>query len=332
MIRTLALLAAVALPLAAASELTIRGRCFYLDGHPFPYTGVSFFNAIYNPAFHASPEARREWFAKFRRYGVNVFRVWSQWDNKRGFVDSCPACSLYEASGSLRPHYRERLRTLAADAAREGFVIELVLFSQESWRDGIKLSREASMRGIAEVVEAVRPFRNVTIQIWNEFDENAAEYAGEVKRLDPQRLVTNSPGGAGVILASEAEMRILDFYTPHTTRQRVGRPWMAGPAELHMLLERYGKPVVDDEPARNGTRNFGGPGEDTYPADHIVQIFEDWRIGAYPTYHHDMIQLGAGAASVPPSGIPDPEFSPYHRKVFEFLALRDRYATRSCPQ
>ena len=73
------------------------------------------------------------------------------------------------------------------------------------------------------------------------------------------------------------------------------------PFPLRMLLEHYGKPVVDDEPGRNGTPQFGGPGEQTYPSDHILQIFEDWKIGAYPTYHHDMFQMGAGASSVPPN-------------------------------
>jgi len=144
------------LPLLAGPTLSVRGRCFYLDGRPFPYTGLSFLNALFNPAFQASPEARREWFAKFKEYGIN------------------------------------------------------------------------------------------------------------------------------------------------------------------------------NEPARNGTTQFGGPGEQTYPADHILQIFEVWKIGAYPACHHDMFQMGAGSASVPPSGIPDPEFNPYHRAVFEFLALRERYAPQAC--
>jgi hypothetical protein len=41
--------------------------------------------------------------------------------------------------------------------------------------------------------------------------------------------------------------------------------------------------------------------------------------------HHDMFQTGYGTPACPPSGIPDPEFSPYHRQVFEFLKLRERY-------
>lgn len=48
-------------------------------------------------------------------------------------------------------------------------------------------------------------------------------------------------------------------------------------------------------------------------------------VGAYPTYHHDMFQTGYGTDACPPGGVPDPEFSGYHRQVFEFLKLRRRY-------
>jgi hypothetical protein len=42
-------------------------------------------------------------------------------------------------------------------------------------------------------------------------------------------------------------------------------------------------------------------------------------------YHHDMFQTGYGTPACPPHGIPAPDFSPYHRVVFEFLAQGDRY-------
>ena len=79
-------------------------------------------------------------------------------------------------------------------------------------------------------------------------------------------------------------------------------------------------------PARNGTPQFGGPAEQTYPFDHIIHIWEVWKAGGYATYHHDMFQTGLGTPAVPPSRIPDPEFNPYHRAVLEFIAQRSRYA------
>lgn len=306
-------------------EISVSGTHFLLNGAPFPFTGVSFFNAIYNPHFNRSPEERREWMRKFQRYGVNVLRVWSQWDNKRSFVDSCPTCTLYHPDGRLREQRTAVLKQIAADADQVGTVVELTLFSQESWHDNIRLEPQAADRAVAEVTRELLPFRNVALQVWNEFDERTLDHLKTIKGIDSKRLVTNSWGVAGVLNAMRGEAEALDYLTPHTTRQSGGRPWQVAPTELAYLLARYRKPVVDDEPARNGTPQFGGPREQTSPYDHILEIYQAWRTGAYIIYHHDMFQTGAGSVAVPPSGIPDPEFSPYHRLVFEFLALRDRY-------
>jgi hypothetical protein len=37
-----------------------------------------------------------------------------------------------------------------------------------------------------------------------------------------------------------------------------------------------------------------------------------------------MFQTGYNTPSCPPSGIPDPEFNPYHKTVFDFLGRRAR--------
>jgi hypothetical protein len=145
-----------------------------------------------------------------------------------------------------------------------------------------------------------------------------------IRENDPKRVVTSSPGYAGV-LGSDEENRALDFLTPHTSRQGQGRPWELAPREIKVLLDKFQKPVVDDEPARNGTSKFGGPKEATLPTDHILHIQAVLQAGGHPTYHHDMFQTGYGTPACPPHGIPDPDFSPYHSVVFDFLAHRDRY-------
>ena len=309
----------------AKHELAVSGTRFLLNGEPFPFTGVSFFNAIYNPVFNRDPEERKRWMRKFQRYGVNVLRVWAQWDNARGFVDACAECTLYHPDGRLRDGPIERLKQIAADADEVGTVVELVLFSQESWRENIRVTESAADRAAAAVTREMLPFRNVTFQVWNEFDDRTLDHLKTIKAVDPGRLVTNAPGFAGVLHGVRGENEALDYLTPHTSRQGAGRTWRIAPAEIAYLLARYRKPVVDDEPARNGTANFGGPREPTSPFDHILQIHDVWKAGGYVIYHHDMFQTGAGSPAVPPSGIPDPEFSPYHRQVFEFLALRGRY-------
>jgi hypothetical protein len=309
---------------ANAREITVSGTRFLLDGKPFPYTGISFFNAIYSPAFNQSSEARMKWLEKFQRYGINVLRVWSQWDSKRGFVDACPECTLYYPDGRLREAGLERLKQIVADADRAGMMVELVLFSQESWHEGIRLGPAESDRAVAAITRELRPWRNLTFQVWNEFSERVLDHLNTIRANDPKRLVTNSPGFAGV-LGDQAQNRSVDYLTPHTSRQGSGKTWEIAPKEIEYLLARYPKPVVDDEPARNGTPSFGGPKERTWPADHIVQIYQVWQAGAYITYHHDMFQTGYHTPAVPPSGVPDPEFSPYHRAVLEFIALRERY-------
>ena len=310
--------------LGATHTLTISGTRFYLNEQPFPYTGVSFFNAIYNPAFNASAEERKTWIAKFQRYGITVLRVWGQWDNRRGFVDSGPGKSLYHPDGRLREEHVNTLKAIIADADELGVVVQVVLFSQESWRDDVRLTPDAEDRAVAAITRELRPYRNVVIQIWNEFSQRVLDHVKTVRSIDPKRIVTNSPGVAGV-LGDPSQNNALDYLTPHTSRQSVGRTWEVAPAEIEYLLVRYKKPVVDDEPARNGTPNFGGPKAATSPYDHIIQIQKMWQLGAYILYHHDMFQTGYGTPACPPHGIPDPEFNPYHRQVFEFIALRERY-------
>jgi hypothetical protein len=329
---TLALLTVFSLSgtsLSTAGELSVSGTRFLLDGQPFPYIGLSFFNAIYNPNFNASKEARLGWLRKFQAHGVTVLRVWCQWDNARGFVDASPRSTMYYPDGGVRAEHLSTLKAIVGDADELGMCIELVLFSQESFREDIRIDPPADERAVEALTRELRPWRNVTFQIWNEHDDQRVlPLVRLVKSLDPKRLVTNSPGYAGD-LGTDEENRVLDYLTPHTSRQSSGtRHWEKAAREVQLLLEKFAKPIVDDEPARTGTNNFGGPREQTHPMDHILAIYNVWRVGGYPTYHHDMFQTGYGSAAVPPSGIPDPDFSPYHQQVFRFLQMRARYAPK----
>jgi hypothetical protein len=313
---------------APAQEITVSGTRFYIDGKHFPYTGVSFFNALYNAEFNRDAASRGKWLDKFRSYGINVLRVWGQWSMKGEFVDSCPACNMYELDGRLRAEPLARLKALATAAAERGMVIEYVFFSQEVVRRGEPLSEEAMEAAVRALTPEMGPYRNVTFQIWNEYDQHTMPLVMIIRELDPKRLVTNSPGFAGVLEGSPAQSRALDYLSPHTTRRVDGKTWAVASAEIRYLIEKYGKPVVDDEPGRNGTPLHGGPKDRTSPFDHIVHILDVRRAGGYSTYHHDMFQLGKGDPSVPPHGIPDPDFSHYHRVVFEFLKQGERYHTQ----
>ena len=256
-------------------------------------------------------------------YGINVLRVWCQWDNTRGFVDASPTNTMFEADGPLCPTHLATLKSILSDADQFGICLEIVIFAQESYLEKIRLAPPSDEHAVAALTRELLPFRNATFQIWNEHsDARVLPLLKIIKTIDPQRIVSNSPGYGGDPGRDE-ENATLDYLTPHTTRS--GRYWETAPQELAMLRTRFRKPVVDDEPARNGISRYGGPEGVTSPFDHIVQILNVWRVGAYPTYHHDMFQTGYGTPSIPPSGIPDPEFNTYHHIVFDFLAHRDRF-------
>lgn len=333
----LILVAALDLPADTRHAISIAGTCFQLDGAPFPYTGISFYNAIYNPAFNKSSAERQQWMRKFQKFGINVLRVFSQWDMNRPWIDTCPDCTLFYKDGRLRDGRMARLKEILTDADAVGMVIQLEIFQHVAWAEGKLGDTEGQRiksveRALTDLTRDLMPYRNLTFQIWGEMTFRTIDCVKWIKAVDSKRLVTNSPGGASV-LGSREENEALDYLAPHTTRQSRKRHWEIAPREIAYLLARYNKPVLDDEPARNGTRMFGGPpdAETTYPYDQILQIYEVWRAGGYVTYHHDMFQTGYGTPAIPPSGIPDPEFNAYHRSVLEFLAHRERYQFQGCP-
>jgi hypothetical protein len=168
------------------------------------------------------------------------------------------------------------------------------------------------------VARRLLPYRNLIVQIWNEDSTEVARHVAAVKREDPHRLVTNSPGYSND-LGDDAQNRLLDLLTPHTVRRQHERFWEEAPRQIAGLLERYAKPVIDDEPARCGIVQYGGIPGGTRPEQHIEQIKGVRAVGGYHIYHHDMFQRSYGDPATPPTGIPDPDFSPFHRQVFDYL-------------
>src|SRR5215471_10879888 len=98
------------------NEITVSGTCFLLNGKAFPYVGISFYNAIYNPNFNKSSAERRAWLQKFQKYGINVLRIFSQWDMKTPWIDVCPDCSLFQRDGTPRENNLRRLKDILTDA------------------------------------------------------------------------------------------------------------------------------------------------------------------------------------------------------------------------
>ncbi len=218
----------------AATRLT-------LDGRPFFFQGLSFFNAIYNPAFNADREL---WLRKFLASGVNALRIWCQWNFEppRTFVGVDPDHVMYAEDGAVR-----------------------------------------------ELTRLLRPYRNVILQIWNEDSHEIKRLFESAKAEDGSRLITNCPGFS-CNLGDDAQNRLLDLLTAHTVRGQDPRFWEVAPRRIQTLIELYQKPVIDDEPARDGTIKFGGIEGGTRAEWHIAQIEAVRRVGGYHTYHHDMFQ------------------------------------------
>ncbi len=303
--------------------LTIKGTNFVLDQKPFNYIGISFFNALYNPTFNSSEEVMFNWLTKLNNNGITVVRIWGEWNNDLGFIDTCDSCIMYKRDGNIRTFYLNRIKSLLEASASLDMVVEYVLFSSES--KGKKLSDEAANLAVKNITRELMPYRNLVFQIWNEFDYRVEDYYKIIKENDPYRLVSNSPGGGGT-LGNDDHNELLDFLTPHTSRH--GKHWEKVGEEIKGLIDKFNKPVVDDEPARSGTREsewLGGPKDVTSPFDHIIHIYNVWKAGGHPIYHHDMFQTGYGTKPIPPSGIPDPDFDQYHKTVFEFLRQVERF-------
>ena len=296
--------------------LTVSGTRLLLDGRPFLFQGLSFFNALYNPTFNRHADDRAAWMAKFRDNGINALRIWCQWDYAppRAFVDTGPGQTLYSAEGDVIEDRFATLLSLLEIADSLDMTTMVTLFSHEKEPN---LPIPALERATRQMTRLLMPQRNLLLQVWNEDSTDILKLVEIAKSEDPARIVTSSPGFSDD-LGDDAQNTALDVLTPHTNRQSREGFWNVAPGQIDMLLRKWNKPVIDDEPARNGIAQWGGR-PDAKPSQHIEQIKRVRALGGYHVYHHDMFQLSYGSAATPPSGIPDPDFSPYHRQVFDYL-------------
>src|SRR4051794_12861551 len=109
-------------PTLTKNELSINGTSFLMNGKNFPYTGISFFNAIYNPSFNKSSEERIKALQKLQKYGITVIRVWGQWDNTNGYIDTGKESTLYNSDGTLKEKNIKLLKEIVMDADKLGMM------------------------------------------------------------------------------------------------------------------------------------------------------------------------------------------------------------------
>ena len=309
----------------ATKVLGIEGAKLTLDGEPFYYQALNFFNALYNPEFNRTDADRRAWVRKFKENGISALRVWLQWDfpPPMNFADLGPGQTMSADDGAVKDEPFERLVALIRALDDERMVLNVSMFQHE--RIPYFLPMNASERASRELTDRLRPYGNCFQQIWSESNHEVRRYLAVIRETDPDRLVTNAPGFSQenrpfdhVGLEDDVN-RALDILTPHTLRAEGFPFWYLAPAQMEYLLDTYGKPVIDDSPARHGPMLYGGIVGGTTPEQHITHIKRDRAIGGYHCYQHDMFQYGYGHELTSPNGIPDPDYSPFHRQVFDYL-------------
>ena len=140
---------------ASTRVLEISGTRLVLDGCAFPFQGLSFFNAIFNPTFNHSREERLTWLRRFREAGVNALRVWCQWDFERPHADLDAGHSLFSSTGGIREHHWDTLVGIIGatrctrDGPRGGALLPRE--AAQSRRPGARASNASCCRATASV-------------------------------------------------------------------------------------------------------------------------------------------------------------------------------------
>ena len=166
--------------------ISVSGAVAHLDGRPAFLTGVSVFDALGTVAPRdADLDALKSW-------GVNTVRVWAHWHEP-----------IYQSDGTLTAGGQARLLALVRRLQSRGLILELVLLRPGQLPGQpfpVFASEAARARAVEAVTLALRPFRNVLFDLYNEHDHpdgpitHAAARAlrDKVKAIDGGRLVTIS--------------------------------------------------------------------------------------------------------------------------------------------
>jgi len=148
--------------------------------------GVSLFDAL------GSTAARDQDLDSLKAWGVNLVRVWAHWHEP-----------IYRPDGSLSDVGRTRLLQLAKRLESRRMIFELVLLRPGQLPGqpfGLFTSETARVNAVGSITVALREFRNVLFDLYNEHDHpdgpishrEARVLRDKVKAIDPARLVTIS--------------------------------------------------------------------------------------------------------------------------------------------
>jgi hypothetical protein len=230
--------------------LTISGQTFQIDGRSAFLAGVSLFDGV------GTVPPRDEDLDTLASWGVKVVRVWAPWHEP-----------IYRPDGTLSEQGRARLLRLVERLQARGLILELVLLRPGQLPGQpfpVFASEAARAKAVESITVALRPFRNVLFDLYNEHDHadgpitHAAARALRdlVKTNDPERIVTISSTGTHLMSASgeigdggarnvrgeagtDAESVAVDVLAPHFPRSE---SWAtATGARVHAVRAALGR-------------------------------------------------------------------------------------------
>jgi hypothetical protein len=298
----------------ASTELSIRGSRFLLNGTPTFLYGISYYGGLGAPE-----EFVRKDLADMKRYGINWVRVWVTWSSAGLDV------SAVDAEGKAREPYWGKLQWLVAECDRAGVVVDLTLS-----RDKLH-SFDAHQRAVESLVAGLKPRRNWYLDLANERDVHDARFVSfdelrqlraDVRRLDPDRLVTASAGNdiPREDLHEYLQTVQVDFVCPHRPREAVSAGQTeAKSREYQRWMSELGRvvPLLYQEPFR---RDYGKwqPAAEDFVADARGALAG----GAAGWCLHN------GAPKGPANGRPGRSFDLHERRLFEQLDPEELKAVR----
>ena len=166
--------------------MSVAGKTLQIDGRPAFLLGVSLFDAL------GPTPPRDQDLDTLKSWGVGLVRVWAHWHEP-----------IYQTDGALTAQGRSRLLQLVGRLQARGMILELVLLrpGQLPGQPYAAFSSEAARLGaVREITTALRDYRNVLFDLYNEHDHPdgpishaaARTLRDAVKAIDPHRVVTIS--------------------------------------------------------------------------------------------------------------------------------------------
>jgi hypothetical protein len=260
MIRRLSLVVLLTVVVCSAATLTVDARRFFLDGRPFDMWGIRVASATQSEALADHLIAQLD---DYQRHGVNTVSVYLM-GSSGGYSDP-----FSPDGASLDRAHLARLHRIVRECDRRGMAVIAGVFYQRANPPSLR-DWDAAKRAVRTVADALKPHRNVILNIANE--QNSGNYAKlpwervrnvddllELVRIakaaDPNRLV-----GAGgydhtknEAIGKSPSLDVLLFDTAGPT---------PGSGELFKRFVKAGvaKPIVNVETFGGWTRQFLPPG------------------------------------------------------------------------